>query len=476
MSVSNTALNETASGGSGKIPVKRYSLLLSGKLLRLFVQIAVLMLYARQLSLNDYGVYQSAWLYINIISSISLFGIPSLLLSNPGGNIKIWIRNNRPLFYSLLLVLNVLPLAYIYFANEYSPGVKLLIILITVVQNIVIVFESINIKQENEKAVFISNIVFSVGFFLCHAVLLYTGYSLLYLFGGLLLVFVIKCGMLIFTQKNKAINAAEGNFDQTGRQWLFLGLNDMLAVAAVWLDKVVIFLLLTSSQFAIYFNGAYEIPVFGLMLSAAGNIMVVDLAKNATDPEKLKALLHSSTQLLAAVVFPAFCYLLFNYDTFFTFIFSEKYIASLPVFFISIFILPVRILYCTAALQVRHKSNVILAGAVIDIVAAVIFMCILYPLFGMPGLALAFVISTYIQAAYYMHQTAILYQKPVSYFIPFKMLMFSLCISAIFAAAAFFLCRNMPYPYTLLMPAAACAASAVFLIYRYQKKAKTLKE
>lgn len=211
----------------------------------------------------------------------------------------------------------------------------------------------------------------------------------------------------------------------TGSQLFYLGLNEVLNLLFKWLDKWIILILLTSSEFAVYFNGAYEIPVFGLMLSAVGNILLVDLAKNENNnPDKFKQLNHSATILLGSIVLPCFIFFLLFHAEFLTVLFSTKYTDSIPFFLITIFLLPVRCIYPTAALQVNNKSNIILKGAILDVVIAIILMFALYPIFKAKGIAAAFVISTYLQAIYYVWQTSKLYNIGILHTIPFKKLLF----------------------------------------------------
>ncbi len=96
---------------------KRSFLLISSSILRVGVQFVVIFLYARNLTLDEYGFYQSVWLYINIASIVSLFGLPSLFFHLPLITIKHWIKENKNFFY-FFWVLNFVPLiVHFYFCK-----------------------------------------------------------------------------------------------------------------------------------------------------------------------------------------------------------------------------------------------------------------------------------------------------------------------------------------------------------------------
>jgi Na+-driven multidrug efflux pump len=69
-------------------------------------------------------------------------------------------------------------------------------------------------------------------------------------------------------------------------------------------------------------------------------------------------------------------------------------------------VLPLRAYNFTVVLQNKYKGGVINKGAVLDLVLACLLMYPLYLWLGLPGVALSFVISTYLQAAYYLFHTS----------------------------------------------------------------------
>jgi peptidoglycan biosynthesis protein MviN/MurJ (putative lipid II flippase) len=68
-------------------------------------------------------------------------------------------------------------------------------------------------------------------------------------------------------------------------------------------------------------------------------------------------------------------------------------------------VLPLRAYSFTTLLQRLHKGNIINIGAVGELALACLLMYPLYLYMGLPGVALSFVISTYLQAGYYLFFT-----------------------------------------------------------------------
>ncbi len=427
-------------------------LLMGSNLFKLATQIAVILIYSRFLQVEKYGQYQLIWLYTNVISTIALFGLPSLILSSGFSNITNWINKNKSKFLSFTITLNLIPLIFLYIMERnfsYEESFVLIIFILT--QNISIIVEALATKFEKTSKVLKVNIVFSILYLAAHLAFIYFPYSLSNLLWALSIVFLVKSFLLnINYVENSTVVPAK----IMGRQWFYLGIFDVINVLFKWLDKWVILFFLSLTQFAIYFNGAYEIPVFALMLSAVGNIMLVQMSKNSENINiKIKEIFHQSSLFLAPIVFSSFFFLFFYYKPFFLLLFTEKYIESVPVFFIAIFIIPVRITNYTAALQVLHKSNLIVRGALLDFAIAVILMAILFPLFKLQGVIISFVISTWVQAFYYLYQTSKILKIPFSATLPFKRLGKILIFAMIYSLLGFVMSENFADMWKLIIGA-----------------------
>lgn len=452
MLVNNSVVKNTASKPSESRFARRSFTLMGSNVLKLFVQLAIIYLYSRKLSVLEYGQYQSVWLYLSVLSVLGLFGLPAMMLSTPFYALKHWILKHKFTFSTATILLYLLPFSYLFLSSsQFNPSSVFLLAAITILQNVGILAETVAIKMEKEWRLLLANLFFAGGYLLVHIVLLKMGYSLNRLLLGLMLLFLMKILLLPNSKKVSFPVSEQETSNALGKQWLYLGVFDVIGVLFKWLDKWMVLFFISLSQFAIYFNGSYEIPLFGLMLSAVGNVMLVELSKGkAADAELPQNLFHQSAVFLGSLVFPAFCFLLFYHVDFFRLIFSPKYDDSIPIFFISLFVLPLRITHFTVALQVYQRNDLIVKGAILDLLLAMVFMVILYPLFQLKGIALSFVLCTYVQAAYYLWHTSKIIKLPVVKLLPFKRLILMAFISTLVMGITRYLSFGFFYPLNLI--------------------------
>jgi O-antigen/teichoic acid export membrane protein len=121
------------------------------------------------------------------------------------------------------------------------------------------------------------------------------------------------------------------------------------------------------------------------------------------------------------MVMPLFLFLLFFAAPLFDLLFDHRYAASVPIFQWSILVLPLRAYGFTSILQHAHKGALINKGALLDLVIALALLYPLYRLMGLPGLAFSFVLSSYVQAAYYSIHTAKILQVKLFELFPLKL-------------------------------------------------------
>ncbi len=434
-----TALHIAGPKNDDSVPLKRYILLFANNFIKLSVQLAVIFLYARSLPIMDYGIYQTVWLYVNILSVVALFGLPNLILTYGLGDLIYWLRTNKR--FTIIYFLTIIVALALFFTHKgvFTWQIKLLLVLYLLFQNLSIIAETFSIKVGSDTRVVIVNMFFAVLFLMSHVVLLNIGYSLPLLLICLLVLQMLKSAFL-FRSIPRSLKVQ--TFSDVGKQWFYLGLVDVLGVLYKWLDKWIILFFISVSQFAIYFNGAYEIPIFAMMVSAVGNVMLVELAKQGVpDKDKIISIFTNTSLMLAAIVFPAFSFLFFYHDMFFLLFFGEKYSSAIPIFLISIFVIPLRITNFTALLQSNHRNDLVLRGVMIDLASAILLMIVFYPWLGIRGFALAFVLSTYCQAIFYLFKTAAVTGLRISDFFPFQKLFVLLIVSLVVTGALYAIFR-----------------------------------
>ncbi len=429
----------SASAGYKTILIEKSFWLFTGRAMPVVVLFFITILYSRQLSYEDYGKFQSVWMYTNLLNVIISFGVTSMLFSSNLLSLTAFIKRHFIKIissYGLLLTLTIF--IFSLFGKNFTTTTKGLLIFFVLIQSISAVLETMLIKSNKEKIVMLINFFYSLLFFGWHYYILLRAFNLNNLISGITIISIAKL-IIMFFFRQKQDGVIELTDDKVYfKHWIYLGLNDVTGVVSRWIDKLLLIYLLTAADFALFFNGSFEIPLFGLLISVVGSVMLIEMSNNTSTKEKVMQLFKESFNLLSSIVFPLFLFLLFFRTELFAIIFKHKYDASIPIFLISIFILPLRINNYSSILQYYQQGNKIMHGSLLDICLALLLMVLLYPLLGTRGVALAIVIATYCQVWYYLWQSAKVLHTNILSLIPVKALTLSFTVMLLLYACLYY--------------------------------------
>ena len=406
------------------LAVRKFSWLFLGKVLPVLILILITIIYSRKLSFDEYGKFQSVWMYANIVNVVISFGLSAIILSTPLHFLFSFIKNNRKrliIFYSVLWGAGLI--ALFLFAKNFNSSLKFLLIVFIIIQNVAAIIETLLIKQQGEKISFVINSFYSLLFFGWHLYVLGNIYSLSFLIAGICILSALKLLAMILVLPGRELH--EGTTIEQKHflsHWAYLGINDTLGVISKWMDKVFLLYLLTTADFAIFFNGSFEIPLFGLLVSVTGSFLLIEISGNIRLTDKIIKLFKESFNMLSSIAFPLFFFLFFLREELFSLAFKDKYSASLPIFVISIFILPLRINNYSVILQCFSQGKKILWGSMLDIAIALALMLSLYPAMGTKGVALAVVTATYCQVLFYLWHSAKMLHTSIFRIVPLQKL------------------------------------------------------
>ena len=374
--------------------------------------------YSRLLAPAAYGNYQRFWIELNVIYPLACFGIQVLIITYSRGFILSLLRQVKTKYY-LLYALWILLLAAIFAVLECnSLGVAFIIpFLFILVWALSAIFESYLIVCRYYRSLTVINVLYAAVFCFIHWQVVQNGFSLPSLFTYLFAVVGVRfCVYAVMAAGDMKVGhtGQHENIDpeKVRSLWLHLGVYDVTQMLFSWVDKFIIALLLAAPVSAVYYNGTQNIPFLPLLLSAAGSAVLMQLAagKHEDETPSLVMYMNRSGRLLSCVVFPLFFFLFFFRHELIITLLTDKYAAAVPVFAVSILVLPLRAYSFTTVLQRSHKGGIINIGSLADLVLACLLMYPLYLWLGLPGVALSFVITTYIQAAYYLYYSAKLLQ------------------------------------------------------------------
>jgi O-antigen/teichoic acid export membrane protein len=430
--------------------------------------LAVLLWYSKVLPQDVYGSYNNFWVQANVFFPIACFGVHVWLITySPKvlAQILAGLKVSHYMAYSMWFLL----VCSVFAALQGMVGNVgfILSFLFIVTYGLAFIAEAFLIASRSYLTLLIASLAYSVAYWLAHWYVFNSGFSLQAIFSYLLGVNTLKLLLSVpsvissFRRTEKAGGPlATGNIRSL---WLHMATYDVVQSFSGWIDKFIISLVLPAAVSATYANGAMNIPFLPILVSAAGSAVVLQLADSGELNERNNAvmLMNRSGRVLSAVVFPIFFFLLFfNAELIHTLL--PRYANAIPIFIVSLLVLPVRAYSFTSVFQRMHRGDIINKGAVGEIVLALALMYPLYQWIGLPGVALSFVLSTYLQAAYYMWQYTHILEADLSDLMPFrnwmqKLIVFGFLFIVIHNAASAYFSEKI----VLFLGAAVMAVSVV---------------
>lgn len=369
---------------------------------------------SRHTSATYYGLYQSFWVQWQVLHVVACLGLPTLLLTYPVAAVNRLVRQLRPghlLGLGAWAGLNalVLLLTQRYTGSPFAGWQVALFLLLNVP---VAVLEAYALLGRQFRAVALVSIFYAGLFALSHVLLVARVLSGPGLMSCLLLGNSLRLLLLarLAQRQFRALPPAVAPPADVRQLWLHTALNEVVQILFRWVDKLALSFLLPAALFALYFNGTLDVPFLPLLLGAAGSALLLHFHEEQVSDAQRVQLLKSTATLLGQLVFPLFFFLVLFRRELFGVVFAHRYDAAVPLFLLSSLVIPLRAYNFTALLQHKGQGRLITTGAVLDLLLALVLIYPLYRWLGLGGVALAFVLSTWWQASYYLRHTARLLQ------------------------------------------------------------------
>lgn len=386
---------------------------------------AVTILFSHRLSRELNGIYQRLWVYMAVLLSIAAFGIQPLMLTHRADDVHSWLLGLRRRHIDVFTVwLGLLSCALIEFLPSGAFPVVAVFMLLSG-QVMILLLETYLIINRRFGAAAVSSFVYALVFCALHVLFVYGRISFAMLIGGISALTWVRAGAMAISGQ-RVFRTGKVRLQQQmphaiQMQWLQLGVYDVSQIIFRWIDKAIVSWLVGPALFAIYLTGTTDVPLMPLMLGAVGNALLQQLASatHAAHEERIK-LASFSGSVLARIVFPLFFFLLFFRYEFVEIVFSRKYLPAVPLFAISVMVLPLRAYNYTSILQHLNRVTIINWGAMMDLLIALSLAFVLFQWKGLLGVAFAFMVSSYVQAAFYLIKTSQLLRCSVLQLIPWK--------------------------------------------------------
>lgn len=452
-------------------------------LIRFFPTLAtlwVMVLFSRKLDTSEYGTYQLFITQSLLLRALGCAGLQAVLITFSPAVVNQLISRTKRRTFLLLGVWIFLWSALFSFLQpvpQLPSATAFAFLLFYILQTLAEVYLT---ATHRFKPLIFLNAAYTFFFILLHMLLLKGTLSFTGLFTALAVMHFLKTAVsiqFIRRYRNAASESQAGLPSPHALRslWTYLGLYDVIQLAYIWIDKFLLGFFLTAEMFAVYYNGSVSIPFLPLILGAAANTVLIQLSTHpeADFQKQAVRLMQHAARILSALVYPLFFFLVFYRQELFTVVFTSKYQDAVPIFLATLWVLPLRAYSFTAILQNRYKGKIILAGAIGDLLLASVLMYPLYCLWGLPGVALSFVLSTYVQSGYYLLATSRVLRVNIRTLMPWanwlgKAVVCGICFGVISAWKAV---EDLP-PAGRLAGGACLAALLAFFFLRKELRSK----
>ena len=183
-----------------------------------------------------------------------------------------------------------------------------------------------------------------------------------------------------------------------------LGLGVIVGSIGINADKIILTILLTSRDFAIYSVGIFKIPLISILYMSIGSVVIPKLSEYSVrnEIEKTVTLWKKVLVKFTVVTVPIICFCIAFAYPIITVLFTSDYISSVSVFRITIISLLGNSMSGGFILRSYAKTKKMLIGNIIRAFVALFLGIILIKLFGIIGGAITFTASNLILNIYYV--------------------------------------------------------------------------
>lgn len=393
------------------------AILASGQVATALVSLLVAMVLSRVFDKPDYATYQQTILVYNIIAPLLALGLPAalyyflpgeeerargilaenlLLLTLAGvvfsiflllgGNVLLAQRFSNPELEKTLLLFALYPIAALpatattacLMARDKVSWVALFTIVTRLIR-LVVVLSAVWLISPTPRMAISATVVAAV------------------------ITFGISITLML-----RSMRGTGGSLGLTGMKAQLaysvpMGLGAMIATLHRGLDKLVVSLFTIPDNFAVYVNGALEIPFIGVVTGSATAVLLPEmrqLMKANNYPEALRIWKRAGVKA-GVIIIPLAGILVAAAPDLMALLYTEKYRESYVYFRIYALLLPIRIVIFGAVFQAAGRTDIILKRAVIALGANLLLSLLFASLFGYELVALATVLVVYLAAVPY---------------------------------------------------------------------------
>lgn len=384
-------------------------ILASGHVLTSLATLAVFAVLARVFDEADYSTYRKALLAYQFVAPMLMLGLPSALyyfLPRSPDRLRATLMENLVLLgvmggvFALFLVCGGNILLAAYFDNPRLEKALLVLAPYPVLLLPASALAACLMCQDRVKQVAIyqigSRLLFFVGVI---SFILFVKSPEAALWGtvvGAGVALVPALWLMLKACPGVAKVSLRGMIEQL-RYSVPLGLGTTISLVN---RQVAIFIVagaVSEEAFAVFINGAMEVPLVGIITGSAASVLLPDLTKRFSEGKESSCIdLWKRSAIKAGVLLlPAAAFLLAVAPDLMAVIYSEKYRGSSTVFRVFLLLLPIRIVFFGVIFQASGNSKTIMVRAVVALIINVALALVLVNLMGYFGAVLASILTIY---------------------------------------------------------------------------------
>lgn len=221
-----------------------------------------------------------------------------------------------------------------------------------------------------------------------------------------------------------------------------IGLASMIGVLSRSVDKVVVSSMCSPEEFAIYVNGAVDIPLIGIVTGSVTAVLLPEIVQKYSRGEAPAALAlwKRAAVKCSVVLLPSMFFLFVMAPEVMRVLFSREYAASATPFRMYLLLIPIRIVAWGPMLMAAGKSSWILSRTAVSLGVNVILSIILVRYIGYMGAIVGSICELYLWAVPFCAVSiSKLYKCPLRQVLPLRGILLITCLSA--AACLVFLAK-----------------------------------
>lgn len=411
--------------------------LLAGRFFSFALTFALPLIVARMFSKYDFGLYRKFSVFSLALFILAQFGLtyslPSLIPRYPQ-NISS-LLTNTVLFQGLicLFLLILGGLTHVFgLLLELPPDFVKVVLPLAAFAGFMVVsspYEQILVIEERGQAAAVLTVAFEStrGTFLLLAALLF--HNIIVVLWAIAAAALLRyIAMLVYLRRKYGIGLQYRSPSIFAEQWKLAGPMSIQSGAHLLeahIDKYLIIYFYSTSTYAMYSVGAFQIPVVEMLFYSIASVILPRLATYYHDNhmEQLLALWNEAIRKSAIVLFPLFAWLWTIHREFLMVLFSEKYLESVPIFAVYVWIIPTYIVANNLLLQAIGHSKYLFWTGIYKPILAVLMVYGGLMWGGLLGAAAGLVLYQYIATLLYTILSARALRVSIAQILPLRALL-----------------------------------------------------